>query len=172
MNLFKFPTLTLCLACAFHAHAQQQLPYNQTFDDANAFEDFVVLDANGDNYTWKYDSFSAEASCERDMYADADDWLFTPVFALKAGTEYTLSFDGHTQYGGNDEVFDLLIGSEALPTAMTQRILEGLSVNETYPLSISNRPSLSGPTATIVSPSITGPRERLTAMPCSSTISA
>ena len=134
MNLFKFPTLTLCLACAFHAHAQQQLPYNQTFDEANAFEDFVVLDANGDNYTWKYDSFSAEASCERDMYADADDWLFTPVFALKAGTEYTLSFDGHTQYGGNNEVFDLLIGSEALPTAMTQHILEGLSVNETYPL--------------------------------------
>ena len=134
MKPYLFPTLILCLACAFNAHAQQQLPYNQTFDDASAFEEFVVLDANGDNFTWKYDSFSAEASCERDMYADADDWLFTPIFALKAGTEYTLSFDGHTQYGGNDEVFDLLIGSEALPTAMKQHIAEGLSVNETYPL--------------------------------------
>ena len=93
MKPYLFPTLILCLACAFNAHAQQQLPYNQTFDDASAFEEFVVLDANGDNFTWKYDSFSAEASCERDMHADADDWLFTPVLSLKAGTEYIFVFD-------------------------------------------------------------------------------
>lgn len=130
----KLTTLLAGLAIGIAGHAQSALPYSQTFDSVESFTDFVVADANADNFTWKYDDFGAEAVCERDMYADADDWLFTPLFTLTAGTVYTVSFDAHTQYGGNDEVFDVFLGDDARVSAMEQAVMENKSVSETYPL--------------------------------------
>lgn len=126
--------MALAMSLGLQGIAQTALPYKQTFDTPTAFGSFTVVDANADGYTWKHDSFDYEAACERNMFGDADDWLITPVFHFAAGTSYTVAFDAHTRYGGNDEVFDVCLGTEAAPAAMTQVLMEGQRVADNYPL--------------------------------------
>ena len=132
MHLRTLSAVVLGLGMTLAGKAQTSLPYSQSFNTEADFNSFTFTDANADGFSWLYDNFNYEIGCERNMYADADDWLFSPVFHLQAGTTYTLAFDGHARYDGNDETFDVCLGTRAQSDAMTTVLLENQVVNESY----------------------------------------
>ena len=85
MHLRTLSAVVLGLGMTLAGKAQTSLPYSQSFNTEADFNSFTFTDANADGFSWFYDNFNYEIGCERNMYADADDWLFSPVFHLQAG---------------------------------------------------------------------------------------
>lgn len=78
-------------------------PYSQDFDLTNSLDLYTTVDANKDNNTWYYSVKSVKY--RQSTTKNADDYLFTPAFNLKAGYSYELKFDG---YGTNTRYTNLL----------------------------------------------------------------
>ena len=129
-HLYRTISLVLTLAIASTLHAQNKLPYRQTFDDVSDFEIFIVADENNDEFTWQYDDIMQAAKCERNN--DADDWLITPVFELKKGQTYRLTFKACNELEGS-EVIDIFMGTGRRVSALTINILPATTVTSTNP---------------------------------------
>lgn len=119
-------TLLSLLACvATTAMAQQpvSLPYVQHFDSPSSFDDFYVVNANGDDDCWSYNPM---IHCAKNSTAwsptDSDDWLILPL-QLEAKASYTVSF---VMYGAamSVERFDLWLGTEPTKAGMTRQLME------------------------------------------------
>lgn len=69
-------------------------PFVDDFSEESNFGIYTVEDANNDNNTWKYRSYTPKSACYSTSYTDAaDDWLLTPPVKLEAGKSYTVKFD-------------------------------------------------------------------------------
>ena len=132
-RLYRSASLILTLALAITLQAQNKLPYRQTFDDVSDFETFIVADENNDEFTWQYDDIMQAAKCERNN--DADDWLITPVFELRKGQTYRLSFKAYNELEGS-EVIDIFMGTGRRVSALTTNILTATTVTSTDPTTI------------------------------------
>ena len=78
------------------------LPYENSLTTQKLFDEMIVVDANNDGKTWKYNSTEG---CARREYSSANpgnDYLITPPLELKKGKTYKLSFEysgsGTTSY--------------------------------------------------------------------------
>ncbi|MBQ9669243.1 MAG: choice-of-anchor J domain-containing protein [Prevotella sp.] len=104
-------------------------PYYEDFLTRNDFLDnYTVVDANGDGVSWRtnitsqttWAIYSYNAVTHWSNVA-ADDWFFTPTFALQAGKTYELSFlEGC--YGSDAQCvnkIEVTIGKGTTPEAMT-----------------------------------------------------
>lgn len=104
----------------------ETLPYENTFGQ-EGFEWFSVIDANGDDFTWKLEddmavySFNGESS--------ADDWLVSPAFVLEAGKHYNVAIDAFCSSAAFYERIEVMLGSEATAEAMTQTVIEPTDVD-------------------------------------------
>ena len=68
-------------------------PFGGVFQNRDDFYNYyTIIDDNRDRSTWGYDSSTGAAMYFYSYYNDADDWLISPPFRLKAGEEYTLQF--------------------------------------------------------------------------------
>ena len=124
-RLYRSASLILTLALAITLQAQNKLPYRQTFDDVSDFETFIVADENNDEFTWQYDDIMQAAKCERNN--DADDWLITPVFELRKGQTYRLTFKAYNELEGS-EVIDIFMGTGRRVSALTTNILTATTI--------------------------------------------
>lgn len=75
------------------------VPYTQSFDTAESFALFKVVDANQDGNTWSWSSQYKAANCDIDYIGDEDmfsaaynDWLLTPSIHFEAGKTYKILF--------------------------------------------------------------------------------
>ena len=103
------------------------LPYSNTLDTEEAFADFGVLDANSDDNTWQFSS-SYGTYYNYSSSADADDWLISPAVKLEAGKKYHFAIDAKAAGSGFPERFEVLIGTEAKASALTQSVLPATEV--------------------------------------------
>lgn len=92
-----------------------ECPYLETLDTKEALDEFEIIDANKDGYTWEYYRKSswdpetydpiydgmARSINDWDYDLNHDDWLLTPEIKLEAGKEYQLSFTA-----GSTSAFD------------------------------------------------------------------
>ena len=75
-----------------------ELPYVETFGEMGGpgvpdqFDLYTVLDRNGDEDTWFYDSFMGNVKFAGFSPETADDWLFTPPVHIPAGAICHFSF--------------------------------------------------------------------------------
>lgn len=67
--------------------------YKETFDTQEAFDTFIIINANNDKVTWRYNKNEKHAECYYASKETNDDWLITPEISLKAGKVYQVSFD-------------------------------------------------------------------------------
>ena len=88
------------------------LPWTQTFEEESAFERFTVLDANTDD--------------------QADDWLFSPTVALKAGKTYSLAFVVSGESQNAKETYEVKIGQGTTVDDMTKTLIEEKEAPEDY----------------------------------------
>lgn len=106
----------------------KDLPYDEQFVTAEAFDEWTVIDANNDGWTYKWAAFSglnyqngsaAFLASQYDVSCEdyADDWLISPAFDLQASRTYHLSFflrgtvgmqtDMHIYVGRGTEISDM-----------------------------------------------------------------
>ena len=103
------------------------VPYSNAFATADDFGVFGVLDSNGDGNTWifsedygVYYNYSSSTA--------ADDWLISPAIKLVAGKKYHFAIDAATASTAYPEKFEVLIGTEAKASALTQSVIAATEV--------------------------------------------
>ncbi|MCM1066676.1 MAG: choice-of-anchor J domain-containing protein [Muribaculaceae bacterium] len=103
------------------------LPFTETFDTADDFDCWTVLDGNGGT-SWAYDKSGKRARYEyhHDNIA-ADDWLVTPPLSLVAGQLYKVSYGYRAYNKSYPESFELMLG--AAPTVEAMDVLLASHVN-------------------------------------------
>lgn len=121
MRKFFIPALLFCLGAA--AQQPVALPYEQHFDGSASFNDFYVINANGDDDTW---TFNPAMHCAKNSSAwsptDSDDWLILPL-RLEAKASYTVQY---VIYGAQSstERYDLWLGTAPTVEGMTRQLAE------------------------------------------------
>ena len=119
--IMKKKTLLALLLCPLTLQAQNvKLPWSQSFMDEQSMERFTVLDANVDDQAFKFNEATMAASCVRTQ--DADDWLVSPVIALKAGKTYEITYTISGESSNATESYEVKIGKDKTVAAMTKTI--------------------------------------------------
>lgn len=87
-------------------------------------DEFTILDANNDGKKWN--AFSSYIALTVSGITESDDWAISPCVALKAGEEYrfTLDVGVNSGNGAKGQEFEVNIGTENTPAALTQNIME------------------------------------------------
>ncbi len=98
------------------------LPLIEEFVDAEQFDLFTVIDANGDNNTWTHNPYQGVAAYTVSNYP-ADDWLISVPVELEADGYYKFSMKlcGNTE---NEEIVNVFLGQTPDVESMNVRLIE------------------------------------------------
>lgn len=107
--------------------ANVDAPYVNALASAEDFADFGVIDSNKDGSTWAFDA-SYGAYYRWNSANNGDDWLISPAIKLEAGKKYHFAIDAKAAGSGFPERFEVLIGTEAKASALTQSVLAATEV--------------------------------------------
>lgn len=104
----------LALFFTLTASAQTEI-YNNPISSQAEFDQFTVVDYNGDDhigdaYTWQFNEWQNCAYYRYSSLQAADDWLILPTLTLSPGREYTISFEAKAQLANYPEAYSILIG--------------------------------------------------------------
>lgn len=102
-----------CLALSLSATAQSSLPFVETFDTEESMNKFVVIDANEDGVTWRYDKEQRLVRYDYNDYKAGDDWLFLPAIHFEKDKEYRISFTTQCRSAAAIETVEVTIGAKA-----------------------------------------------------------
>ena len=112
--------------------ASTGLPYLEQFDSQSAFDEWTVIDANSDGYTWSwyesggmnYRHGSARFAMNQSSgYCEdyGDDWLISPAFELSSDSLYHLSYLSRATIGMITDL-DICLGQGTTAADMTESI--------------------------------------------------
>lgn len=110
------------------------VPYTATFNLNDKLNDFTVIDANNDGYTWKYNN--KEALCSYNSTNTSigmDDWLITRPIRLEAATSYKFTATVRCADKGTVELMEVFAGNAPTIEAMTIRVMEITEVTALKP---------------------------------------
>lgn len=108
--------------------AAYPVPYKETFGSANSFNEFTIINANGDNNTWTYNSMNERADYNWSMTTGGDDWLITPAIFLEAGKNYVFSLRARSFSASLPEKFEVKMGNSNSVEAMTVGLIDTTKV--------------------------------------------
>ena len=99
------------------------VPYFNPLNTEELMDEFVVVDANDDGYTWSFYELDLDDAAARYGYSyyDADDWLITRGIELKASNAYSFGFDTRGQ--GYSERIEVKMGKAQTAAAMTLDVI-------------------------------------------------
>jgi hypothetical protein len=97
------------------------------------FDEFTVIDANDDDFTWTYydDEATIRIRANSDKETPKDDWLITKGIELKGGKEYRVTIDVRARNSSKPEKFELKMGKDKTIEAMTTTLIEPTEVVNT-----------------------------------------
>ena len=123
------------------SQAVYEAGWSADFNTAEQWDEFTVIDANGDGAPGQYGQSGAWNHFLKDgegaaMYVysktnKADDWLITPGLKLKAGKTYYVNFKMRCVQESYPERIEVKYGTAATVEAMTQTVLEPTDVSNT-----------------------------------------
>lgn len=103
------------------------VPFTHTLGKNAAYtSDYVVIDANGDEKTWKPGGFTEYSVCmvsTSKTATEADDWMISPAITLEGGQLYTVKFDYDMTLSKTEEKLALYAGTAQTVEAMTITIV-------------------------------------------------
>jgi hypothetical protein len=103
------------------------LPYTNELNTKDLFEEFTVIDSNGDDITWRWGEFNFSVYISNGSVA-ADDWLISPAIKLEQGKLYHFAIDAKASASYYPEKFEVMIGQEASAAALTQSVISETTV--------------------------------------------
>jgi hypothetical protein len=116
----------------------KQMPYSGLFTTEAMFNEFTVINANGDyksngvECTWFYNEDLQTARYSYSGENNADDWLISPMIYLEAGMKYNFTINCKNYksqyYGDYEEKFEVFLGTDDTAASMTQRVMNAKTV--------------------------------------------
>lgn len=103
------------------------LPYEQFFTSPDAAADYVIIDANNDGFTWRYDSHNGNVMvCDynHDGKTAANDWFISPAVHLVPGMEYNVEADMRSAFDQCTERFEIKLLRKPAPEAAALTVVE------------------------------------------------
>ena len=100
------------------------IPYYGDFAEDDTYNQFTVLDANGDYFTWEDNSPHAAYTYNTDQAAD--DYLIAPPLHMEAGKSYVITVNAGS--GGYPERFDIVAGEQPTVEGLSTKVLENCEV--------------------------------------------
>lgn len=101
-----------------HVGQPRELPFLSSFSYVGEFNQFIVIDANGDGFdewetpSWYFDNVYGAAFCYLNRrYEPQDDWLVTPALKLTPGEKYDIIFQSYGYYGKENAPIHLQIAT-------------------------------------------------------------
>ncbi len=110
-----------------------EVPVYFDFTQADTFERFLIIDANADDTTWKWDE-ERGATYSLSVDNDADDYLVSPAIHMKAGQHYRIRLSASCALGEYPETFDVWLGKEATPTGLTEEVIGSTTIQNEDPV--------------------------------------
>jgi len=104
------------------------VPYIEEFKSQAVMNNFTIIDANQDNYTWKYSTLGSCVEYPYCMYNAGDDWLITPKIRLEAGNTYTFTVKARSFTASMPERIEVAMGTEPTEESMIVTILDSTEV--------------------------------------------
>lgn len=96
-------------------------PWYEGFDSADAMENFIILDSNGDKTTWQYSGGMSSAYITNSS-VQHDDWLISAAIRMEPGVTYKLAFEAMASF--NPERIEVKMGKTPTPDGMTKTLVE------------------------------------------------
>lgn len=103
------------------------VPWNVDFSTDEKWNQFTVINANNDRYTWVYSYSYNCAMVDYDFTNPKDDWLITPALKLKKGYTYKLEFMTRTKRA-LPETLEVKMGKDKTVEAMTEQVMEPTTI--------------------------------------------
>lgn len=102
-----------------------ELPYGNKLSDEEAAEELMVVDANGDNHSWKYEQNESAYIYSAHYENVADDYLFLPTILAEKGKTYRLTFKYITSdYTKVTEDFEVVAATAANTESVEESIVK------------------------------------------------
>lgn len=111
------------------------VPFKETFDNADDFGLYTIIDANNDGRTWSLDDNRAKGTYS--ISNPMNDWLITPPIKFDKGYIYTLRFKVSTM--SFKEKFRVAFGTAPTVEGMDLEILPEQQVKNSQPLEFTVR---------------------------------
>lgn len=130
MKSIKNLMLLFCLGMTLNVMAQttENVVFKADFNDGYLPQGWAVSDANGDGATWTTDAqLNGYFYNGMNVQVDAEDWLFTPSFAVEQGKHYILSYTFAQRGAYGPDYVAVAYGASATVGDMTNTL-----VNEVY----------------------------------------
>lgn len=97
-------------------------PYSNGLNTPESLNYWTILDLNGDDKTWAYQSSEGTVAIGFNKTLPMDDWLITPPLRLEAGKAYRMTLEGRTM-STDEESFEIMLGSGPAADAMTITVI-------------------------------------------------
>ncbi len=105
------------------------VPFTETFDSADDFALWTVIDPNG-GPTWAFNDGQADYLNNPGLI-EGDDWLVSPAISLEEGKSYKLHYEYRTGGYNKAENFEIKAGTAISPEAMTVEVASHKGVTNT-----------------------------------------
>ena len=106
----------------------KDLPYIVSFDEEEAFDNFLVIDNNNDESTWEDNSGEGVAQYHYNWDNNGDDYLVTQPLRLQAGRKYEVTVKAAGFGAGYIERFDVVAGKKASADDLTIPVIESIEL--------------------------------------------
>ena len=93
--------------------------YTNDVNTEEAFNTLTIINSNGDDNTWRYDSNSHSAICYGISSHNNDDWLLTQPFQVEAGKVYEVTFTARAGGASQSESMAIAFGQGTNPAAFS-----------------------------------------------------
>lgn len=104
----------------------QGVPYSITFDSEDAFNEFMVIDNNGDGTGWEW--YNSYVRCLYHSSNATDDYLIAPPISMEAGKNYNIIVNAQSASSYYPERFEVVVGTEATVAGLTTTALAPVEV--------------------------------------------
>lgn len=106
-----------------------EVPFTVDFANASDMALFTIIDANGDETTWKYDETNKMAVCGYNTAAAMDDWLIAPPVYLEAGKAYNVIVGAKIRSTTYPERIEVKLGNGTAVEDMTIPVIAPTDLN-------------------------------------------
>lgn len=112
---------------------ETEVPFRTSFDTADDFSFFTVIDGNDDGEKWEYMTFFDINQCAGLKSHDTNsgnDYLITPGIRMKGGKKYKFSFTPASYLPWCPERIEVLYGTAPTVEALTHTLVEPMIVDK------------------------------------------
>lgn len=116
------------------------LPYTNALTVAEGEDVFTIINANGDNSTWRFESDRASIGWSSSAEVPHDDWLISPAIKLEAGKTYKFSIDAFRTSTSGTEAFEvkLAVANTAEALAAGTQVIDNQNIEPTEATAYTN----------------------------------